>query len=279
MSGTLNYKVYIENPAAEWVVFLHGAGGSIQTWNFQLNAFKKQHYNILLIDLRGHGKSKNIRPAYSRYNFDIVSNDIIRVLDEEHIRKAHFVTLSFGSVMMQALYKRRPGLVRRMVFIGGIFNANWRIKSFVHLARFLNLLLSYRRMYQVFSYLLIPKKEHQFARRVYWRQAGKLGAKEYLKWLGLYGEFFLLLRSFQRQPINHPMLILMGEDDYIFLPGAYQFAGKKVLAELKLIRNAGHICNIDKPAATNRAILNFLGNPGQKAKKQRTKAPSDTSLH
>ena len=267
----------MDNLTSEWIVFIHGAGGSIKTWNFQINAFKK-HYNILLIDLRDHGRSKNIQPAYSRYNFDIVSKDILRVLDEENIDKAHFVTLSFGSVMMQALYKRRPDLVMKMVFIGGVFNANWSIKSFVHLARFLNLFLSYQRMYQVFSYLLIPKKEHQPARRIYQQQARTLGAKEYLRWLGLYSEFFLLLKSFHRQPVHNPMLILMGEYDYIFLPSACKFSGEKHFAELKLIRDAGHICNIDKPAETNQAILDFLDNPKQTTKKQQTRAQSDTSL-
>ena len=266
----------MKDPASEWVVFLHGAGGSIQTWNFQINAFK-EYYNILLIDLRDHGESKNIQPAYNRYNFDIVSDDILRVLDEEDIEKAHFVTLSFGSVMMQALYKRRPALVMKMVFIGGIFNANWRIKSFIHLARLLNLFLPYRRMYQLFSYLIIPKKEHQLARRIYQRQARTLKAREYLKWLGLYREFFLLLRSFHRQPINHPILILMGESDYLFLPSARKFSIGKPLAELKLIYNAGHICNIDKPAETNQAILNFLDSPIQTIEKQQTIVQSDTS--
>ena len=40
---------------------MHGAGGSSSIWYKQLRAFK-ENFNVLLIDLRGHGKSK--KPIY-----------------------------------------------------------------------------------------------------------------------------------------------------------------------------------------------------------------------
>lgn len=216
-------------------------------------------------------------PAHKRYNFDIVGRDVLKVLAQEQIEKAHFVTLSFGSVMMQALYEKNPEVVNKMVFIGGIFNANWGIKSFVHTARFLNIFLSYRRMYQLFSFLLIPRKEHQLARRIYQRQARTLGADEYLKWLGLYSEFFLLLKSFHQQSINNPMLVLMGTDDYLFLPSARKFTSNRQHATLKMLTGAGHICNIDQPQKTNAAILTFLGSPRLPGERPLTTELSETN--
>lgn len=257
MSNVLNYECIKSHSENKWIVLIHGAGGSIATWSYQLEALKA-NFNLLLIDLRDHGKSKNLQPAYDSYNFEIVSEDIFKVLDTEKIHNAHFITLSFGSVIMQSIYKRRPAVVDQIVFIGGIFNANYAIKVFVHLARFLNLFLSYPAMYKMFSFLLMPKKEHQLARRVYQRQASKIGSKEYLKWLGLYGEFFQLLASFHQQKIRHKMLVLMGEDDYMFLASARKFISGKKNVKLKLISGAGHVCNIDQPKATNKELLNFL---------------------
>ena len=225
MNPLLHYQKHILKEEAHWIVFLHGAGGSIQTWKSQIDSLKA-HFNLLLIDLRDHGSSKNIKPEYPRYNFDIISSDVLNVLDKERITKAHFITLSFGSVLMQSIYHRRPAVVTKMVFVGGIFNANWMIKGFVHLARFLNLFLSFERMYKIFSYLLMPRKNHQVARRVYQMQARKLNSKEYLKWLGLYSEFFLLLRAFNKQSISNQMLVLMGSEDYLFLPSAEKFVSK-----------------------------------------------------
>ncbi|MEO1256718.1 MAG: alpha/beta hydrolase, partial [Bacteroidota bacterium] len=48
------------------IVFIHGAGGSIQTWKYQFDAFKVD-FNVLAIDLRDHGSSKHIQPAYNKY--------------------------------------------------------------------------------------------------------------------------------------------------------------------------------------------------------------------
>ena len=54
----LHHIVYkLENTNVSWVVFIHGAGGSSTIWFKQINAYRKE-YNVLLIDLRGHGRTK-----------------------------------------------------------------------------------------------------------------------------------------------------------------------------------------------------------------------------
>ncbi|WP_421765028.1 alpha/beta fold hydrolase [Ekhidna sp.] len=254
---TLNYKILRAKKSKKWIVFLHGAGGSIQTWKYQLSALGDD-YNLLAIDLRDHGSSKNIKPAYGSYNFDIITEDVFEVLDKEGIEKAHFVTLSFGSVLIQALYERTPSIVDKMVIIGGIFNANWLIKSFVHLGRFFNLFLPYHTMYRLFSFILMPRERNQLARRVYQMQARKLTQSEFLKWLGLYSEFFTLLRNFSKQKIKQQILILMGSDDYVFLPSAQKFANGRSNTNLMTIPKAGHICNIEEPELVNKEIMEFL---------------------
>ncbi|MFK7954341.1 MAG: alpha/beta fold hydrolase [Ekhidna sp.] len=260
MSNLLHHEIHHSLHSSEWVVFIHGAGGSIATWKYQLEVIKED-YNVLLIDLRDHGKSKNINPAFKKYTFDIVTSDIHKVLDHHHIEKAHFVTLSFGSVILQALSEGYPKMIDKMIIIGGIFKGNLLIKSFVHLARVLNVFLSYATMYRLFSFLLMPKKRNQRARRLYQIQAQKLTQKEYLKWVNLYGEFFRLLKTFNQQQINNPILTIMGGDDFIFLKSAERFCGLRANTILKIIPKAGHICNIERPNKVNALIKNFLGSP------------------
>ncbi len=276
MLKRLHYDKHLNSTSSQWMVFLHGAGGSIATWKQQIKEFKDR-YNLLAFDLRDHGRSKNVIPSYEQYNFDIVVSDIQQVLNDLNITKAHFVTLSFGSVLMQAIYKRHASKVQSMTLIGGIFNANWMIKAFIHSARFLNLFLPYRMMYRIFSFLLMPKKHHQVARKVYQMQARKLSQSEYLKWLGLYGEFFTLLRSFHHQNIKTPTLILMGEEDYLFLPSARTFTSSHTNTQLQIIPQAGHICNIEKPKEVNKVIFNFLSNLPGSEEKQPTKFQYETS--
>ncbi|HET8860442.1 alpha/beta hydrolase [Marivirga sp.] len=254
--NTLNFDTHRNISAKEWVVFIHGAGGSTATWKYQLEAFKP-HYNLLMIDLRDHGLSKDIAPASEQYDFDLITNDIKKVLDENNIVKAHFITLSFGSVIMQDLSIKYPHLVASAIFAGGIFKANALIKSFVQLARVFNLFLPYRWMYGLFSYLLMPYKRHQKSRKIYRKQAEKLTPKEYMKWVGLYGEFFKLLNRFYEQDIKFPALALTGQQDYIFSKSAKGFAAKHKNVLVIEIKGAGHICNIDQPEIFNELALYF----------------------
>ena len=55
----LKYDI-IDNRHEEWVVFIHGIGGSTKTWKRQIDLFSEK-YNLLLLDLPGHGyNSDNI---------------------------------------------------------------------------------------------------------------------------------------------------------------------------------------------------------------------------
>ncbi|TOH94209.1 alpha/beta fold hydrolase, partial [Vibrio parahaemolyticus] len=78
----LFHKTYLHPTSNEWVVFVHGAGGSSSIWFKQIKAYK-QHFNLLLIDLRGHGKSNQLLKELitSRYTFTEVTQDILKVLD------------------------------------------------------------------------------------------------------------------------------------------------------------------------------------------------------
>ena len=53
----LNHYIYKNPTAKKWVTFVHGAGGSSSIWFKQIRVFKNE-YNVLVLDLRGHGNSK-----------------------------------------------------------------------------------------------------------------------------------------------------------------------------------------------------------------------------
>jgi pimeloyl-ACP methyl ester carboxylesterase len=254
----LHYEVRQLNQNAEWIVFIHGAGGSTATWKYQLAAFK-DYFNLLLMDLRDHGETGKLDET-EQYNFGLITKDIVEVIDYVGIEKAHFVTLSFGSVILQDLSLRYPHLVLSAIFAGGIFKPNWAIKSFVYLAKILNIILPYKWMYSVFSYLLMPRKHHQLSRKIYQRQAAKIQPKAYMRWVGLYKEFFELLNRYFYQEINFPALVLMGSEDYVFLASANNFVELHSRAKLRVIKHAGHICNIDQYQKFNELALSFISN-------------------
>ena len=87
------YSKKLENAnSKEWVVFIHGAGGSSSIWHKQIKTFSEK-YNLLLIDLRGHGKSQ-IETKKKRYSFKLIAQDVIEVLHAREIENAHFVLIT-----------------------------------------------------------------------------------------------------------------------------------------------------------------------------------------
>ena len=113
-------------------------------------------------------------------------------------------------------------------------------------------------MYGLFSYLLMPKKRNQVARRIYQIQSAKITQEEYMKWIELYGEFFRLLQSFYHQQVPFPTLVIMGTDDYIFLKSAKDFSKSKSNVSLVELDKKGHICNLEAPDTFNKLALDFL---------------------
>ncbi len=62
----ISYTIYKNENANQWVTFVHGAGGSSSIWFKQIREFQK-HFNVLLLDLRGHGDSNSqIKKAFKQ---------------------------------------------------------------------------------------------------------------------------------------------------------------------------------------------------------------------
>ena len=99
----LYYKTFVSENNSEWITFIHGAGGSSSIWFKQIKNFKS-YFNLLLIDLKGHGKSKNI-DLDDEDNLDTTNIQIIGVLDHLKINKSHFVGVSLGTILMLKLAK------------------------------------------------------------------------------------------------------------------------------------------------------------------------------
>lgn len=258
MSDLLHYTTYQKSEDAEWMIFIHGAGGSSLTWKYQVESFK-EHYNLLLIDMRDHGYSKDIQPKYRTYDFDIIADDLLRTIDHTGVKKAHFIALSLGSIILQKLNDRRPEMMQTMVMCGGVFKADWRISSFAHSGKFLSYFVPFRWIYDGFILIVMPRRNHSFSRKQYRKQSLKLAPGEFLKWLGLYKDFFSVVRSFYERELTTPSLLVNGSQDHVFLDAAKRYAKKHApLAELVVMEGKGHLCNLEDRKSFNQIVLDWL---------------------
>ncbi|WP_086984012.1 alpha/beta fold hydrolase [Vibrio aphrogenes] len=255
----LFHKTYQHPTSQEWVVFVHGAGGSSSLWFKQIKDYR-QHYNLLLIDLRGHGRSNQLLKGLisKQYSFQDVTLDIINVLNHLNIAKAHFVALSLGTILVRNLAELAPQRVQTMVLGGAITRLDARSKILVKIGDWSKNIIPYMWLYQLFAYIVMPQKGQKQSRHLFIREAKKLCQKEFKKWFKLSADVNPMMRYFRDRELNIPTLYLMGEMDYMFLRPVKEMVKKHKFSQLLEIPDCGHVCNIEKPIEFNQYSLAFI---------------------
>ncbi|MGD1945118.1 MAG: alpha/beta fold hydrolase [Croceivirga sp.] len=255
----IHYTTYLHSTSKEWVTFVHGAGGSSTIWYKQLRDFKK-HFNILLLDLRGHGNSQpNIKDAFSdKYTFDSITDDIIEVIDYEGISDSHFVGISLGTILIRNLAEKHPERVSSMIMGGAIMKLNFRSQVLMRLGILFKSVVPYLWLYKFFAFIIMPKKNHRESRSLFVREAKKLYQKEFIRWFKLTSEINPLLRFFRMADIKIPTLYIMGQEDYLFLPTIQKIAKTHQTASLFVVPDCGHVVNVEQPHVFNKEVIGYL---------------------
>lgn len=255
----LNYTTYLNNSTATWVTFVHGAGGSSSIWHKQIREFKKE-YNILLLDLRGHGASQpNLKDAFSEsYTFEAITNDIVEVLDFEKIEKSHFVGISLGTILIRNLAENYPERVESMVMGGAIMKLNLRSQILMRLGVIFKSIIPYIYLYKFFAFVIMPNKNHKESRLLFVREAKKLYQKEFIRWFKLTSEINPLLRFFRSADISIPTFYVMGEEDYLFLPSIRKITQEHKNSTLVVVKDCGHVVNVEQPLFFNQVVISYL---------------------
>jgi pimeloyl-ACP methyl ester carboxylesterase len=255
----LHHKAYLLHPDQEWVVFVHGAGGSSSIWFGQLRVFC-QHFNVLMLDLRGHGGSKDFFEKYVKedYTFEDVSKDVLEVLDHLRIQSAHFVGISLGCLIIRVLAELAPQRVKSMVLGGAIIRLNIRSNILMQMGNALKRIVPFMWLYRLFAWVIMPKKRHQQSRSLFIQEAKRLARKEFIRWYGLTAEVNPLLKYFREKELDIPTLYLMGEEDYMFLPPVRVVSRKHRCATLEIFDNSGHVVNVDQPERFNASSIWFI---------------------
>lgn len=255
----LYYKTYQHPTSTEWVTFVHGAGGSSSIWYKQIKSFKDE-FNVLLIDLRGHGKSQEMFERYfkNEYNFENISRDILDVLDHLDIQKSHFVGISLGTILMRSISDIAPERVSSLIMGGAVTRLNIRSKFLVAVGNFAKRLLPFMWLYRLFAWIIMPRKRNQESRILFANQAKKLCQKEFIRWFNLTYKLNPLLKYFNEIDTGLPTLYLMGDEDYMFLPQVMKLVKKQSNALLQIVPDSGHVCNVEQPDFFNRNAIHFI---------------------
>jgi pimeloyl-ACP methyl ester carboxylesterase len=254
----LHFKTFYKCDDTSWVTFIHGVGWSSSIWYKQLRDFKKSH-NVLLIDLRGHGKSKSqVYEKLRSYTFDVIGNEVIEVLNHLQIQKSHFVGISLGTIIIREIAERFPERIQSMVLAGAVMKLNIRGQFLMYLGLFLKSVVPYILLYKFFAFIIMPRKNHSESRSLFTNEAKKLYQKEFIRWYSMVSQVNPLLSLFRMKDLGIPTIYLMGEQDYMFLPSISKLVENHKSSHLIIIPNCGHVVNVDQPLEFNQKALSFL---------------------
>jgi pimeloyl-ACP methyl ester carboxylesterase len=101
------------NPTGPPVVLIHGYTDNARDWVPMLPYLSKR-FRLILVDIRGHGKSSKPECCYTRLDF---AYDIKLLLDALSIRQADVVGHSLGSIIAQTFAEYWPERTDRVVLI------------------------------------------------------------------------------------------------------------------------------------------------------------------
>ena len=196
-----------------------------------------------------------------KYTFDVITNDIVEVINFENIEKSHFVGISLGTILIRNLAEMHPERVESMVMGGAIMKLNLRSQILMKLGIIFKTIIPYLWLYKFFAFIIMPNKNHKESRSLFVREAKKLYQKEFIRWFKLTSEINPLLRFFRAADIKIPTLYVMGEEDYLFLPSIRKIVGFHQNSKLLVVEDCGHVVNVEQPKFFNDEVIKYLSFP------------------
>lgn len=210
------------------LVFLHGNGETHEIFEKQITFFK-QYYQVIAIDTRGHGLSKNNHRPLS---FPLLASDLKEIFDDLGIKKAHLVGFSDGGNIALQFASTHYNYIEKMLVIGANAHPNglkFKVKCWVH-----------KEYYEAKLRSLFLKKY-----------------KNKANVLQLMTRHPNITRD-ELQLIKVPTLILLGDDDVI-TNRHIKYLNKNIKKSLVFtIPNASHFLIKEYPELFNEIALEFF---------------------
>ena len=241
------------------LLLVHGLGSSSRDWEKQVGSFT-QTYQVITLDLRGHGCSDKPPGPYS---IGMFADDTAMLVRELGVAPLHVVGISMGGMVAFELVVRFSELVRSLTVVNSY--PEMRVETLrEHLQvwrRFLFLeLLGMRGTGIILGRHLFPKPEQRELREMFatrWTENDKRAYRESLR--------ALLNWDVERHlpEITCPVLVVASDQDYMPLNEKRAYTAKISRAKLVIIEDARHAVTAERPEQFNAILREFLTEVGE----------------
>ncbi|MFH1430880.1 MAG: alpha/beta fold hydrolase [Nanoarchaeota archaeon] len=237
------------------LLFLHGFTGSSFIWDEQIESLSKK-YNLLLIDLFGHGKSETPKKIED-YFFKNQSKIIVEIINKLGIDFLAITCYSYSVYIgldIQNLISRK---IKSMIFISPYFKEgnNFFERQVLKMIKFL------------WRYL-VPNKKHllDYSKLENYETPTFKDKKYTLKSINtkdILGSIYALSKQkmlLKNKKVNIPVLVIYGENDKMFSDEIKQKFNDYKITKYKKMIGKKHLFLKTKSEEINKDIINFLSN-------------------
>jgi 3-oxoadipate enol-lactonase len=250
-------QIYYELHGAEGkptVLFLHGLGSSVRDWEFQVPAFADD-YRMLLIDMRGHGRSDKQQGPYS---MPLFVRDTIALLDQLKIDKVHLVGLSMGGMIAFQMAVDCPERIQSMVIVNSgpaVVPRTMKDRFAIWMRFFIVRVMGMRKMGETLAPRLFVDADQEALRQTFANRWAENDPRAYLDTLRAIVGWTVEDKINQ---IKIPTLVLCSDMDYTPTADKEKYLVKMSNAKLQILSNAHHAVNAERPELFNEAVRQFI---------------------
>ncbi len=236
------------------ILFIHGLGSSTRDWEYQTPFFKEK-YQLLLVDLRGHGKSDKPDHPYSVTQF---ANDIAQIIKGLFPQGLHVVGHSLGGMVAFQLTLDHPELVKTLTIVNSapaVIFPSIKVQFFFMLRSFDIRFFGMGNTSKRLAKMLFPEPGQAQLHDTFVQRWCENDPKAYLNSLKAFSGWSVMHRL---SNLTCPTLIITADNDYT--PVTFKEFYTKLIpnAELVVIKNSRHITIVDQPDEFNKTVGIFL---------------------
>jgi len=256
-SGTSLTPLYSDIGGSSAVVFLHGIGGAARAWAPQTAAFKAAGLHPVALDLPGYGA----RPAVDSMDFEALAVDLEATIERLGLERPALVGHSMGGMIAQTAMRRRPDGYRAAVLVGtspafGDSRGEFQKKFIADRLGPLDAGATMRELAASIVDGIMGPNPDAGGRALAIDTMGATPAPTYraaIRCIVTFDERANLPN------IGVPVLCLVGEHDRNAPPAMMERMAAKIHgARYVCLPGAGHLPNVETPAAFNAAVLALL---------------------
>jgi 3-oxoadipate enol-lactonase len=236
------------------LLFIHGLGSSTRDWERQVAAFADS-YQVVTVDLRGHGRSGKPEGRYSIAQF---SDDVAGLIGHLELGPVTVVGISLGGMVAFQLAADHPELLDKLVVVNALPDnellrqARGQIRVRKLIVRFLGM----KRMGEVLGSRLFPDEDMEAERKLMASRWAENDKKAYQRSFQAVVDWPGVARALD--DFNKPILMISSDQDYVPLEAKQPYIDAMSAIEQVVIKKARHAVPMERPEQFNRVLAEFL---------------------